>query len=122
MEDINSLDGHPPGKRKLRSFKNGNEEAMLKDADPNKIDVHFMNHIGNSPVLVYWVQKDGINPDKHLQMGEMSQYRDKVNLESFHGHEFVFKDEDGKLLHKVSIDRDEGARQYFEITDMSDEF
>ena len=47
-------------------------------------------------------------------MGEMNGVRDKVNLNSFHGHEFVFKDgsEDrhGRLLHKVAVDNDQGGR------------
>jgi diketogulonate reductase-like aldo/keto reductase len=120
IEDINSLDGHPRGKRKLRTFNNGNEEGIEKHGDPNKVQVHFLNHVPNSPVTVYWV--DGSNPDNHLPMGEMKEYREQVNLESFHGHEFVFKDNNGKLLHKVSVDRGEGKRQYFEITDKSDEF
>jgi hypothetical protein len=49
----------------------------------------------------------------HL-MGEMNGVRDKVNLNSFHGHEFVFKDgsEDGhgRLLHKVAVDNDQCGR------------
>ena len=120
MEDINALDGHPPGKRKQRSFENNNEEG-IPDSDPDKVDVHFINHIPNSHVHVYWVQKDGNNPDKHLPVGEMKKFQEKVVLQSFHSHEFVFKDANGKLLHKVSVDRDEGKRQYIEITDQSGE-
>jgi diketogulonate reductase-like aldo/keto reductase len=121
MEDINALDGHPPGKRKQRSFDNNNEEGVPKDTDPNKVSVFFINQVGNSNVNVYWVEKGGTNPDKHHLMGEMKRFREQVSLDSFHGHEFVFKDAEGKLIHKVSIDRDEGKRQYFEITDKSGE-
>ena len=119
MEDINALDGHPPGKKKPRSFDNGNEDGLPKDIDVNKVSVNFMNHVGNSAVFIYWVQKDGV--EKHHHMGELKKYREKVELESYHGHEFIFKNADGKLLHKVSIDKEEGRRQYFEITDQSGE-
>jgi hypothetical protein len=66
---------------------------------------------------MYWVQKGGSDYGKHILIGEMNGVRDKVNLNSFHGHEFVFKDgsEDG-------VDKDQGDRQYFKITDMSDKF
>lgn len=125
IDAINSLDGHPPGKRGQRSFHNGNEQGLDPSTiDPNKVDVHFINEI-NTRVKVYWVQKEGENQEKHILMGEMTRLSDKVNLDSFHGHEFVFKDGteagDGRLLHRVSVDRNEGRRQYFKITDMSGE-
>jgi hypothetical protein len=54
------------------------------------------------------------------------EIRYKVNLNSFHGHEFVFKDGSegghGRLLHKVAVDKDQGRWQYFKITDMSVKF
>ena len=122
INDINALDGHPPGKRKLRSFDNGNENGISKDIDSNQVNVHFINNVVNSLVNIYWVEKNGIHPDKHWPVGEMKDFKEKVIINSFDGHEFVFKNADGKLLHKLSIDGNEGHRQYFEITDMSDEF
>ncbi|KAL3791810.1 hypothetical protein HJC23_002441 [Cyclotella cryptica] len=125
IDAIDSLDGHPPGKRGQRSFHNGNEQGLdSSTVDPNKVEVHFINE-NNKPVQVYWVQKEGSNKEKHILMGEMTKLADKVTLDSFHGHEFVFKDSsasgDGRLLHRVSVDRDEGRRQYFKITDLNGE-
>jgi hypothetical protein len=83
--------------------------------DTNEVDLHFINKV-NSRVNVSWVQKGGSDHGKHILMGEMNGVGDKVNLNSFHGHEFVFKDrsEDGhghgRLLHKVAVDNDQGGR------------
>ncbi len=81
--------------------------------DTNEVDLHFINKV-NSRVNMYWVQKGGSDHGKHILMGEMNGFGDQVNLNSFHGHEFVFKDgsEDGhgRSLHKVAVDNDQGGR------------
>ncbi|KAL3804007.1 hypothetical protein HJC23_006398 [Cyclotella cryptica] len=63
IDAIDSLDGHPPGKRGQRSFHNGNEQGLdSSTVDPNKVEVHFINE-NNKPVQVYWVQKEGSNKE-----------------------------------------------------------
>ena len=63
---------------------------------------------------VYWVQKGRSDHGKHILMGEMNGVGDKVNLNSFHVDEFVFKDGSkdghGRWLHKVAVDNDQGGR------------
>ena len=62
---------------------------MIGD-DTNEVDLHFINKV-NSRVNVSWVQKGGSDHGKHILMGEMNGVGDKVNLNSFHGDEFVLK-------------------------------
>ena len=83
-----------------------------------KIRIHFM---GMSLCLkMEAAMVDCSDHGKHNLMGEMNGVGDKVNLNSFHGHEFVFKDESGhgRSLHKVAVDKDQGVRQYLKITDI----
>lgn len=107
MQAIDDLDGRVPRRK-------------VKQANPDEVKLKFTNKASGRKVNVYWIS----DSNEEIQVGQMNKQGDVLELNSFHGHTFIFKEDGGngaKLNHHM-VDKMLGARQNHDIEDMSDEF
>ena len=94
-----------------------------KENDPNEVSLQFINR-SDGLVNVYWVPEGGSESD-HVNVGEMQATGETIQLTSYHGHTFVFKDGSNakkqKMLNHHRVDKSLGAEQNHEIEDRSEE-
>merc|ERR1719491_1459283 len=110
MQVIDDLDGEVPPQK-------------VKHVNPDEVQLKFVHRVEGRPVNAYWVS----DSNEEVHVGEMKELGEVLQLTSYHGHNFVFKEGGGdsrnskKLNHHV-VDRALGASQNHEIEDRSDEF
>mmetsp|Transcript_29986 Transcript_29986/g.59462 ORF Transcript_29986/g.59462 Transcript_29986/m.59462 type:complete len:175 (+) Transcript_29986:1-525(+) len=108
MQAIDDLDGKPP-------------PPTVKQVNPDEVDLKFVNRAKEGPVNVYWIS----NSNEEVHVGKMMKAGDTLQLTSYHGHKFVFKEDGGdgsKKLNHHRVDKALGSKQNHEIDDRSDEF
>ena len=99
MNLIDGLDGNQP---------------KPKTKDPNEVKITVENaHTG--AMLVYWVPDGSTDESDHILVGEMKGSGDTLSQTSYHGHRFVYKDEEGRLLNSLTVDKALGPVQIHEI-------
>ncbi|KAL9191384.1 hypothetical protein ACHAXT_001090 [Thalassiosira profunda] len=98
MQSIDSLDGNPP---------------PLPKKDPHEVQLKFVNR-NEMAVNVFWVPEGGEESD-HVHVGEMKGWGDTLQLTSYHGHQFLFREADGRKLNRHVVDRELGTDQSHEI-------
>lgn len=85
-----------------------------KAKDPDEVKITMENaHTG--AMHVYWVPDGSTDESDHLLVGEMKGSGDKLSQMSYHGHRFVYKDDEGRLLNSLTVDRALGPYQVHEI-------
>ena len=76
------------------------------EKNPNEVSVVFENH-GDGSINSFWVS----DSDKEIHVGPIAAGGGKLVLTSFHGHRFVFRDEDGTIKGEHVIHRGNGQEQ-----------
>lgn len=132
MQIINDMDGKPPPP----------DVVVQRDKHPDEVSVEFINHVDNVVVDVYWVPPaneetggGGFDDESsHVHVGKMHGVGDVLQLTSYHGHAFVFKQggtstasgdaersaSDRKMLNVHVVDKSLGSEQQHNIEDRSD--
>ena len=76
------------------------------EKNPNEVSVVFANH-GDGVIDSFWVS----NSDEEIHVGSINAGGGELVLTSFHGHQFVFRDEDGLMKGKHVVHRGNGQEQ-----------
>lgn len=76
------------------------------EKNPNEVSVVFANH-GDGVINSFWVS----NSDEEIHVGSISADGGELALTSFHGHRFVFRDEDGSMKGEHMVHRKNGQEQ-----------
>mmetsp|Transcript_44 Transcript_44/g.137 ORF Transcript_44/g.137 Transcript_44/m.137 type:complete len:227 (+) Transcript_44:3-683(+) len=91
---IDALDGKAPRRPKPA------------EKNPNEVSVVFENH-GDGPIDSFWMSND----EEEVHVGSIGPGGGELVLTSFHGHKFVFRDEDGLMKGEHMVHRDHGQQQ-----------
>ena len=88
---IDSLDGKAP---------------KPAEKNPNEVSVVFENH-GDGSIDSFWISDD----KEEVHVGSIGPGGGELALSSFHGHKFIFRDEDGVMKGEHVVHRDHGQQQ-----------
>eukprot|EP01082_Thalassiosira_pseudonana_P011034 g10299.t1 g10299 contig4:1602664-1603989(+) len=126
MQSIDALDGHPSGKIKPNGRLGRKQDGGRSSNNPNEVGLQLVNK-AKVPLDVFWVPEGAdIMKDEgdHVKVGELNRHADVLNLNSYHGHVFVFKEHgksDERVLNHFVVDKGMGGSQHHEIKDRSGE-
>ena len=95
-------------------------EPKPKAKDPDEVQITMENaHTG--AIHVYWVPAGSTDEADHIPVGEMKGSGDTLSITSYHGHRFVHKDDGGRLLNSLTVNKALGPVQKHEIDDSGEE-
>jgi len=101
MRSIDALDGSEPKLRQTRVSR-----------DPNEVSLVFENR-GDASIKSYWVNESS---GEEVHVGELDG-NGELSMKSFHGHTFVFKDQDGSVVFSHTVAKDGGHEQRHVVMD-----